>query len=666
MNGRIGSGALAVTIFLGVLAQACAHAAVLRVDDTRRIVSLGEPAFSPDGHRIAFIVTRSDAARGTYPRELWIVNADGTQLSRLIAGSDVAVPRWSPDGKTLTYLARGAGGHLQVARYEGGGKSAFLTHAANDVNDFAWKPGGTAIAFTAYDAASTRDYFEPANTDYTQTSLTPPVHLWLMNSDGRHPRRLTHGSWTIAPTDAGGIFTSQFAWSADGRSIYYTRVATTSSGDDEQSRIERLDLAGGRTVHLTSHDRTELTPQPFGKQIAYWYPQDGDFLAQNQLHVLADGIDTIVSQSLDRNIGGSLWMRDGKSFIACGTDRARGAAWRIGTNGSVSELTLGGLAVECEPYSDGTFDAGISADVSSTGSLAFIATDATHEDELYVAATPGASPHRLTHFNDWLLKRTLGKTVRFSWNGPQGQLEYGIITYPPSMHPGVRYPIAIAIHGGPGEANVDALTAWPRAQLFAAHGYIVFQPNYRGSDDNGNAYMTSIEGDTVVGPAEDILTGLNAVKMLPNADPARVAVGGWSYGGLLTSWLVTQYHDFRAAISGAAVNDEIEEYDLSVSNVQDRYYLKASPYDPGGQAIYLDQSPLTFAARVTTPTLIWSTTGDAVVPTTMSYSFYRALLERHVPVKFVEFVGSTHGPSTPAQTEEITAIWIQWMDRYLR
>lgn len=655
---------------LAIITYACpmASARPLRTSDCRRIVTLEEPAITPDAKTVAFISIVSDFAHSRYRQELWTVDVASGRLHLLVAGHDVSVPRWSPNGRVLTFLIRGAGGHLQLARYAGRGRSVLLTHAVNDVIDYAWRPDDAEIAFAAYDAPSHRDYFRPGDNDYTQTALTPPVHLWRVRPDGSYIHRLTSGTWTVAPTDPGGIFTSQFAWSNDGRMLYFTRLRNTFEGDNEFSRIDALDVATGTIRNVTPHDRFELSPEPFGNILAYWYPQGGDTLAQNRVHALISGKDVVLSRALDRNVGGTIWMPSGRELLACGDDGAHGAAWRIGIDGSVRLLSLGGLTMVCDSYSSSTFDSGVAASVAANGAVAFIATDATHARELYYAASLSATPRRLTNFNGFLSHLDLGQMTQFSWTGPGGEHETGVLTKPPENRPGKRYPIVLLIHGGPGLASIDSFTweDWPLAQLIAAHGYLVFQPNYRGSDDHGNAFMLGIEKDTVRGPSADILSGLAAVKALPSADGTRVAVSGWSYGGLLTSWLITQEHDFRAAISGAAVNDEVEEYDLSVSNVQDRYYLGTSPYAPGGAAIYAQQSPITYAHAVTTPTLIWSTTGDPVVPTTMSYSFYHVLHEDHVPARFIEFVAPTHGPDTPVMTEELTNMWIAWLDRYLR
>lgn len=660
--------AATVALIAAALTCGAVSARPLQVSDTRRVVGLEEPAMARDGKRVAFLTISSDYGRGTFVNRLYVLDVR-THAARLIEqGRDVAVPRWSPDGSALAYIARTAPDHhLQLIVRDAAGAVRTITHAPNDVNDFAWSPDGRTLAFSAYDRPSSNDYFEVGDNDYTQTVPVPPVHLWLVHLDGSGTRRLTHGSWTVAPIDPGGIFTSEFAWTADGSHLVFTRIETTEPGDDEYTTIRSLDVASRRTTKLTSHAAFELMPMPAADGVVYSYPIGGDYLAQNGLRLAGNGRDVAISGSLDRNIGGAIRLADGKSLLVCGNDGPHAAAWVLRPNGPVKPLALGALDITCDSPSSSTFDSGIAASTAPDGGIAFVATSPSAAPELYYMRTLASEPLRLTHFNDWLHGIAIGKMTQFRWSGPNGEPENGVLTYPPNAVSGRRYPLVVFPHGGPGLSSVDTFVPelWPEAQLIASRGYVVFQPNYRGSDDHGNAYMVAIERDTVRGPSDDIMSGVAEVKKLPAVDPSRVAVCGWSYGGLLTSWLASQYHDWKAAVSGAAVNDEAEEYYLSVTNVQNRYYLGARPGVGDGSKLYAAESPLTYAAQITTPMLVWSTTGDTVVPTTMSYSMYHAMRDNGRTVKFLEFVASTHGPSTPRNMEEIMQAWLDWFGRYL-
>lgn len=665
-------------------ANGAAAARPLQIADIARIVNVEEPAVTPDGATVAVITIRADMRAAQEVDSLELVDVATGATRTLVRGHDVAVPRWSPDGLRLAYLARPApDAPLQAFVRARNGTTRQITHAVGDVVDVAWSPDGRRIAFVAVDPpanaaalAAHHDYFFAGDNDYTATALTPPDHLWTVAASGGRARRLTGGTWTIAPTDPGGIFSPQIAWTRDGTQIVYTRVETPFGGENEYSTLWEVPAAGGAARKLTAHPSLELSPafSPDGTRLTYWYARDSNFLAENTVRMRAGGRDATLAPSFDRNIAGALWYPDGRHLLVCATDHTQMAAWSLDVESqALQRLPIGALNVVCDPYSSSTFDAGIAGAIARDGTLVFAATDAAHARELYVLGPGAVKPRRLTHYNDFIDGISVGAMRPLDWTGPGGFAEDGVVTYPPSFDAAraaradAKFPVVLLIHGGPGLSNTLEFSweAWPLAQLIAARGYIVFQPNYRGSDNLGNAYMLAVTGDTAQGPGDDILAGLHALEKLPGVDASREAVSGWSYGGLLTTWLIGHDHRWRAAISGAAVNDETEEYNLSISNVQNRYYLGTSPYLDDGQRVYAEQSPITYYRDITTPTLIWGTTLDPVVPITQSYALYHALTDNHVPVRFLVFPASTHGPSNPVQTADLTRFWLEWLARYL-
>ncbi len=678
---------LLAVLLPAIVAFAPVHspARTLHIADMGRIVNLEEPAITPDGRWVALIAVRQNMAAATEVDSLELLDVSTGHLRVLVGGRDVAVPRWSPDGRLLAFLARASNGVMQAYVRDARGAMRQLTHAPADVIDVAWSPDGRRLAYVASDLPANRealahhhDYFFAGNNDYTATALTPPDHLWVVAlRDGRE-RRLTEGAWTIAPTDPGGIFSPQIAWTPDGSRITFTRVADTFGGNDENSTLWQVSSGGGTPVKLaTGHDRFELSPAygALTSDLVYWYPRESNYLAENAVHAFNGKRDELLAPSLDRNVAASLWFPDGKRLLLCASDRTRVNAWNLElTSGRLTQLQLGDLNVVCDPYSSSTFDAGIAGSIDARGDIAFLATDARHARELYYLGAGSAVPRRLTHFNDFIGGISLGRMTTLEWNGPNGFAEDGVVTYPPNFdaaraaHSDAKFPVVLLIHGGPGLSNALDFVweQWPLAQTIASHGYIVFQPNYRGSDNLGNAYMLAIVGDTAQGPANDIMAGLAELEKQPYVDAQRVAVSGWSYGGLLTTWLIGHYHTWRAAVSGAAVNDETEEYNLSISNVQNRYYLLASPYVGNGAQIYAEQSPITYYKDITTPTLIWGTTLDSTVPIPLSYALFHALTDNHVPVRFLVFPASTHGPENPVQTADLTRFWLGWLDDHLK
>jgi len=234
----------------------------------------------------------------------------------------------------------------------------------------------------------------------------------------------------------------------------------------------------------------------------------------------------------------------------------------------------------------------------------------------------------------------------------------------PGYVAGKRYPLVVDVHGGP---IWSAATAFDElVQLLAARGFIVFRPNYRGSDNLGNAYERAIYRDAGDGPGRDVMSGVRALEAMGTVDPKRVAVSGWSYGGFMTSWLIGHYHIWKAAVSGAAVNDWIVDYTTADDQTADRLQLGTTPWSPEGRKEYIEQSPLTYAAQITTPTLIMADTFDVRVPATQSYELFHALRDEHVPVRFVAYPVYGHLPADPVRYFDIDRRWVDWLASYLK
>ena len=303
-------------------------------------------------------------------------------------------------------------------------------------------------------------------------------------------------------------------------------------------------------------------------------------------------------------------------------------------------------------------------DVGKDGSIAFVGSHAHSPLELYYMSSPSAPPRQLTRFNESVAALALGKVEPIEWQGPDGWHEDGTLIYPPDFAPGKKYPLVLLIHGGPEWASTEAFNEW--GQLIAAHGYAVFRPNYRGSDNLGNAYEMAIVNDTGDGPGRDVMAGLAAVEQRGFVDTNRIAVSGWSYGGYMTVWLIGHYQVWKTAIAGAAVTDWLDEYNLpDNNNIWGRYMLGGSPWVGDRAKAYVEQSPISYAAKIRTPTLILSDTGDERVPITQSFKLYHALRDNGVPTKFIAYPTSGHHPGDPVRYRDIYRRWIEWLDQYL-
>jgi dipeptidyl aminopeptidase/acylaminoacyl peptidase len=424
--------------------------------------------------------------------------------------------------------------------------------------------------------------------------------------------------------------------------------------------VHILNVETGEIRKLTGHEKFEGFGlfSLDGSQIAYWFPRDGDRSNENEIFVTAasggDGQDA--TRSINRNILRVIWMPDGKSLLVGGHDGAQVALWLQPLGGTAKKLPLGDVSPSWSFWVDAT--------VGRNGEIAFAGSTPNQPSELYYMATPNDSPKRLTNYNQEIAALALGHTERFEWQGPDKFHEDGVIVYPPGFQKEKKYPLVLIIHGGPRAASTTQFSLFP--QFVAAQDCVVFEPNYRGSENLGNDYTHAIWNDAGDGPGRDVMAGLEAVKKLGFVDESRIGVSGWSYGGYMTSWLIGHYQIWKVAVAGAAVTNMFDQYNLADFNVTERYIFNGSPYVGDNIKAYREQSPITYAAQVKTPTLILSDTGDFRVTITQSYELYHALKDNGVPVRFFAYPVGGHFPTDPVRQMDVYRRWSEWLVQHLK
>jgi dipeptidyl aminopeptidase/acylaminoacyl peptidase len=657
-----------------VVGHGTAEAQARRIElaDLQKIVRVSSPQISPDGKSIVAVVARVNWDEDRSDSSLVLVDiATGQQRSLTNVRKGLGSPQWSPSGDRLAFITEAGTGKDAAQQVfmmpMNGGEPKQITTAPSGVEQFAWRPDGSSIAYVAPDEPANKkeiekhnDAFEVGDNDFLATGAPTPSHIWLVPCDGGQGQRLTSGTWSLSKSAPPSSPSSPLSWSPDGKLIAFTRQADPHFGDSDQTVIAILDVATGKVRQLTKRTSLEAFGlfSPDGTKVAYRYSREGNPNNENEIFLApsSGGEGTDLTRTLDRSVARAIWMPDGRSLLVGGHDGTRTSLWIQPTEGQARKFDLG----DANP----SWLFWVDVSVGKDGAIAFAGASPTQPSELYYMPSADSKARRITDFNREIAALQLGRTETFEWQGPEGFAEDGIVEYPPDFTRDKKYPLVLLIHGGPQAASTTDFSFL--SQLLASHGYVVFEPNYRGSDNLGNAYERAIFNDAGDGPGRDVMAGIAALEKQGFIDASRIGVSGWSYGGYMTSWLIGHYHIWKTALSGAAVNSMFDMYNLGDGNVRWRYRFGGSPWNAAYTKAYQEQSPINYYAAITTPTLILHDTGDARVPVTNSYLMYHALRDNGVPVQFVAYPVPGHLPGDPVRLTDVFRRWVGWMDQYLK
>ncbi len=650
-----------------------AAAKPIQLQDFRTLIRIESPEFSPDGRQIAFLTVRPDMVHDRYDATLRVLNiADGKSRALVRGMRGLHMPRWSPHGQTLAFVAKVGKQKAQIFTVPAaGGTPAELSDANHGVQQFAWSPDGKTIAYVTPDDSPLskkerrfhHDLFTIHDDDYLINKPPVPSHIWLLSVKSGKACQLTRGPASVletAPPFGGGV--SAPVWSANGRWIVYTQQADANDSDSDRTRIVAVNVASGAEHPVTDKTSYEYTPRfaPHGDAIAWLYPHGPGAVSDMDLFVGSANGDTAhdISADLDRNLLADFaWLPDGRGLVVMADDHVGIKLYEQPLHGKGHALNLGNLNA-------------LNVAVSAHGALAVVADGVTQAPELYLLRTVNSRPTRLTDFNRGFDAYAYPRSIEVRWRAPDGQRDDGILTYPNGYVPGKKYPLVVWDHGGPEASSsegFDTNEIGPLRDLFAADGYLVFEPNYRGSDNLGNAHEHAIYRDPGVGPDSDVISGVRMLEKQGIVDESRIAATGHSYGGYMTAWLISHQHFWRCAVVGDGAVDWTEEYELSAAGnlAWTRDSLGGSPWDKDSAELYRSGSPITYAGDITTPTLILSGTDDTTVPITESFALYHALASRHVPVKFIGIPGAHHSPQDPVHRELYYQAINAWVVKYL-
>ena len=640
--------------------------------DLTRIADLSDPALSHDGNWVAYTVSSANVDDDQSHSDLWRVRYDGSQRTQLThtRDSNEWQPRWSNDGAWIAFLSNrppdadesGDDATTQVWLMPAdGGEARRLTDFADGVEDFVWSPDAKQLAVIAIDPEFPADAEKPKN--------PPPIvtERYQFKEDGAgylDARRKHLYLFDIASGKAElltpGAHDEQLpAWSPDGQTIAY--VTKRGADPDRHLNYDIYLIApkvGARERQLTTFPGADLDPywesypawSPDSTRIAYL--QSGEdkwvYYAPWQLAVIdvASGKSRIPA-AIDRCFTHPRWSADGRHVFALVEQSLVTHVARIDlADGSLDELDRGAR-----------FD--YELDVAGKDHIVVLGGDDLHPYAL--AAVEAKGLRALGDHNAWLAEKTLAKAEAIRFDSSDGTTIEGLLVKPVGYRPGTRYPTIVRLHGGPVyQFSREFMADW---QVYAANGFAVLAINPRGSSGRGFDFARAIYADWGNKDVQDVLAGVDHAVELGIADAARLGVGGWSYGAILTNAVIASDPRFKAAVSGAGASNMVALYGHD-QYIREYTLELGSPWT--NRELYDRVSfPFLHADRISTPTLFQCAEKDFNVPCLGAEQMYQALRVRDVPTRLVIYPGENHGLSIPSYLLDRMQRNLAWYQRFL-
>ena len=656
----------------GLLALAAASAAaqetrLLEPEDLFELQSVSNPVISPDGGWVAYSVNSTSLEEDSSETRIWMASTtDDTVLPMTGEGSSAGNPQWSPDGRYLSFTASRNDGESQVwALDRRGGEAVQLTHAEQGVSDYAWSPDSSRLALVIRDPEE-----ESEGEDGEEEEARPWVIDRLQfkrDYTGYLDRRRTHlFVQDVAPgaepeavqITSGDYDDSDPVWSPDGSLIAFVsnRTEEPDANDNTDIWVVAADNpdAGATLLQITSNPGSDTSPawSPDGLTIAHVSVTQPEIIwyATNHLAIspATGGPARVLTGRIDRNVNSPRFSPDGGEVLFGLEDSGERHLASIDTSGeNFRRLIEGPLSLRGWSQSD-------------DGQIASLVSEPHLPAEVFYGA--GDERRQLTFTNrPWLDELQLAEVENAQFPSADGTEVEGFIFKPPGFDASFQYPTLLRIHGGP-VAQYDFAFNF-EAQLFAANGYVVVMTNPRGSSGYGQDFSHAIWADWGVRDFEDVMAGVDYAIEQGYADPDRLGVGGWSYGGILTNYVITKSDRFKGAITGASMalyraNYGHDHYQLEWEGEVGLPWENAEAWER--------MSPFNFVANVVTPTLIMGGDHDWNVPIQNSEQLYQALRRLGVETQLVVYPNEHHGIRKPAFQLDRLERYLAWYGKYVK
>ncbi len=625
------------------------------IDDIFTLKDIQDVQLSPDGSTIIYVLSSADFNENAYNSDIWkLAYSGGEPIQMTTSTKNDYHPRWSPDGKVIAFLSNRDGKNQIYLINPDGGEAIKLTNSTTSISDFAWSPCGKKIAYLALEPPieeekkREKEQIDPIEVDKHYKMKC----LYLIDIKSKEFTQLTKGelyinSFALAPQGDRIAFS---AWKIP-RPIYYY-----------DSDLYVLTLNDGKVQKLVERIGPDTFPRwsPDGKKITF-VSQDGrsEWFINGYLCVIpaSGGQPVNISRGFDESIRSTyFWNVDSKSIYFIGPTGVTYDLFQLSAEGGTPKRLTGRNCI----FSN----LSVSKDFST---CAFTIENPSDPEEIYVSDFPNISPKKLTTINAAVNKLALGETSLIHWKSKDGLEIEGLLVKPGDYTPGKKYPLLTIVHGGPQGYYINRVylrTGVYPVHVFANQGYAVFLPNPRGSGNYGEKFRGANYRDWGGGDYQDIMTGVDYLVNEGIADPDKLGVMGWSYGGYMTAWIISQTNRFKAASLGAGMSNLFSFYgQTDIPEFMESYF----DYPPWQERhTYLEHSAMYHIGNAKTPTLIQHGEKDIRVPLPQAQELYQALKRQKVPVEFVIYTRAAHGIYEPRMQKEALKKNLTWFNKWIK